>query len=547
MNHQEKRLYKQLLSTLSGDEQRQLLRQAAALRKKEATTWQQGRKTATPKHRHHALEDESPSCTRIRAGEGRRSLDEIALELLREHGQAPTQTETRDLPAPITGLVISLSPGMAAVQVGKMTWLCRLHPDIARMQQSSVAVGDEVFLDRIPDATGTARVTGIRSRKTWLSRPDPQQPNRERVIAANVDIVVIVASLAMPAFRPRLIDRYLVATGRGGAKPLICLTKADLLTRQEERNALERRLAPYRALGITILMVSSTTREGLEHLRQHLCGKTCVMTGHSGVGKTSLLNALSDTTAEKTGQVRTTDGRGRHTTSSSHLHELDNGIRLIDTPGIREFGFWRLPPEEVRKWFPELEERASGCRFHDCSHRDEPDCAIRDAVRQGFLARERYISYRRLMDGQTNESSKDEMNGEMPQGAGFPCCRCGHWVPCDAPGTTQRNHCPSCLWSQHLDDLPGDRASGCNGAMEPVAVWVRKGGEWAIIHRCSACGTFHANRVAGDDNSLKLMSLAVRPLSQPPFPLEHLAGENRQPADTLPPQPTVPRQPRDAP
>lgn len=547
MNHQEKRLYQQLLSTLTGDEQRQLLRQAAALRKKEAATRQQGRKTATPKHRHLALDDESPACTRMRAGEGRRSLEEIALELLRERGRTPAPTEIRDLPAPATGLVTSLAPGIASVRLGKTTWLCRLHPDLTRMQQSSVAVGDEVILDRKPDETGTARVTGIRNRKTWLSRPDPHQPDRERVIAANVDIVVIVASLAMPEFRPRLIDRYLVAIGRGGAMPLICLTKADLQSTPEEQAALERRLSPYRALGITIFRVSSTTGEGLDLLRQHLGGKACVLTGHSGVGKTSLLNALSTTTAERTSQVRTADGRGRHTTSSSHLHELDNDIRLIDTPGIREFGLWRLPPDEVRKWFPELEERASDCRFRDCSHRDEPDCAVRDAMRQGLIARERYVSYRRLMDGQADEPSKDEVLGEMPQGAGFPCGHCGLWVSYDAPGTTQRNHCPSCLWSRHLDDLPGDRASGCNGAMEPVAVWVRKGGEWAIIHRCSACGTFHANRVAGDDNSLKLMSLAVRPLSQPPFPLEHLTGGERQPADTFSARPEVPRHPRDAP
>ncbi|BDI30307.1 RNHCP domain-containing protein [Capsulimonas corticalis] len=107
----------------------------------------------------------------------------------------------------------------------------------------------------------------------------------------------------------------------------------------------------------------------------------------------------------------------------------------------------------------------------------------------------------------------------------FQCVHCGQPVVPDACGTEHRNHCSRCLWSKHVDDAPGDRAADCGGAMEPVAVWVRKGGEWAIIHRCVRCGAMHSNRIAGDDSELVLISLAVRPLSQPPFPLERLAGQ----------------------
>ena len=104
----------------------------------------------------------------------------------------------------------------------------------------------------------------------------------------------------------------------------------------------------------------------------------------------------------------------------------------------------------------------------------------------------------------------------------FPCRSCGHLIVPEGGGTRHRNHCPKCLHSVHLDDTPGDRSAACGGVMEPVGVWVRRDGEWALIHRCRKCGVFHSNRVAADDDPLKLMSLAVRPLAQPPFPLEHL-------------------------
>ncbi|MFN3648440.1 MAG: RNHCP domain-containing protein [Armatimonadota bacterium] len=123
----------------------------------------------------------------------------------------------------------------------------------------------------------------------------------------------------------------------------------------------------------------------------------------------------------------------------------------------------------------------------------------------------------------STKSRAGTRRGQAPEW--FRCVRCGQPVSGQAVGTSHRNHCPWCLWSRHLDDVPGDRASGCRGSMEPIAVWVRPGGEWAIIHRCRSCGELHSNRVAGDDNELALMALAVRAMSQPPFPLERLLPE----------------------
>ena len=119
---------------------------------------------------------------------------------------------------------------------------------------------------------------------------------------------------------------------------------------------------------------------------------------------------------------------------------------------------------------------------------------------------------------------KDRHNhtNNRSNGGWFHCTRCGQPIVQEAPGTAHRNHCPSCLWSKHVDDIPGDRASECGGAMEPIAVWVRRGGDWAIIHQCRSCGELHSNRIAGDDNELALVSLAVRAIGQPPFPLFRL-------------------------
>jgi hypothetical protein len=140
---------------------------------------------------------------------------------------------------------------------------------------------------------------------------------------------------------------------------------------------------------------------------------------------------------------------------------------------------------------------------------------VRAALASGEVSRARYDSYRRLVLDAFPQAGH-------PPDQGFECLNCGAAVSAIGGGTKHRNHCPLCLHSLHLDDVPGDRLVGCSGVMEPVAVWVRKDGEWAVIHRCRKCGHFGSNRIASDDNEMLLMSLAVRPLSMPPFPLERL-------------------------
>ena len=280
----------------------------------------------------------------------------------------------------------------------------------------------------------------------------------------------------------------------------------------------------------------------MDAVREALAGRTCVFVGQSGVGKSSLLNALGSGIAAKTGAVRDGDGRGRHTTTHSALYDLPGGVRVIDTPGIRRFSVdGGDEPGTIAAGFTEFALYVDDCRFRDCTHVHEPGCAVRRAVADGAIPRSRYVSYRKLLGGDGDDpraadedpapagcspssTQRRRRDAPEPQGAHFRCANCGRSVPLHAAGSEHRNHCPQCLHSVHLDDVPGDRAACCGGVMEPVTVWVRGRGEWALVHRCSSCGQLSSNRIAGDDNEVLLLSLAVRPLSAPPFPLDRLGG-----------------------
>lgn len=435
------------------------------------------------------------------------TLEEILHGLLKQrvsHGQTPSGTQPR---------VVGIGPGICQVETAEGIKECRLHHDLRCQQQTALAVGDLVEL-------AGDRIRRVLPRHNRLSRPEPGNPHRERVMAANIDLAVIVVSCLRPALHPGLIDRILVMLEERHIPALICVNKIDLCATSEEREIELARLTPFKDLGIGVFPVSASRGDGIEELREAMSEKIGVFLGHSGVGKSSLINALSGVIEPKTiepvevrtGAVRASDGRGRHTTTGSWLHRLPHRLAVIDTPGVREFGLSDVTPENLADLFPEFRRFSSGCRFRDCCHLEEPDCAIREAVRDERISRQRYQRYRRILGS---------LRPDVPV-LEFTCIGCGATVPLLAVGTTQRNHCPFCLWSRHLDQVPGDRSAACNGSMEPISVWVRKGGEWAIVHRCSSCGVIHANRVAGDDNEIKLLSLAVKPLSQPPFPLDRL-------------------------
>lgn len=275
------------------------------------------------------------------------------------------------------GQVIATGSGFAVVETNGQTINCTTRLDIA--------VGDHVQFS--PDRRRIERIT---PRTTVLSRPDPHNPRIERVLAANVDVVVLVVSLHSPPLRPGLIDRYLIAIERSGADPLLCVNKIDLEAPGDE-------LKPYAGIGVPVVYCSAATGAGLDQLREALGGRLCVFSGHSGVGKSSLLNALDPNLGAATGAVSEVHQKGRHTTTGSRMYELPGGTRIIDTPGIREFGLWNIEPDEVRRYFHEFDDYAWRCAFSDCTHTHEPECAVKEAVDRGLIPEARYSSYRRIL------------------------------------------------------------------------------------------------------------------------------------------------------
>jgi ribosome biogenesis GTPase len=279
------------------------------------------------------------------------------------------------------------------VQAGGDSLDAVLPADLTRRQQSGLAVGDEVLLEPLGEGH---RVAAVLPRRSLLTRADPHDARRARAIAANIDVVVVMVAAKAPPLHARLIDRYFVAVERSGARAALAVNKVDLLTDAERGEVLDL-LQPYLGLHIPVVLCSVTTGEGIEDLRDVLAGATCVFVGQSGVGKSSVLNALHEDAAAKTGAVRAGDGRGRHTTSASSLYELPGGVRVIDTPGIRRFSVDAADAVTLADGFAEFAPYAARCRYRDCAHTHEPGCAVKAAVDDGAIARSRYASYRKLL------------------------------------------------------------------------------------------------------------------------------------------------------
>lgn len=304
---------------------------------------------------------------------------------------AATDVDPRD-----AAMVISIGKGRCRLFQDEREFDCVVPPELAKRQKSALAVGDRVVTESLDDG---CRLVGVLRRRTVLSRPDPLNPRLQRLIAANIDVVIHVVSVKAPPLRPRLIDRFLIAIQRGGAQAGICVNKIDLLDAGERTRELAS-LDPYRALGVPVIACSIKTGDGIIELRALVEGKTCALVGHSGVGKSSILNALDERLDIVTGELHKR-GTGRHTTTASTLHDLGGGTYLIDTPGIREFGLWNLTADTLRDYFPEFAEPAEYCRFNDCTHLHEPGCAVKDRAESGELSRARYEAYVRISEDLT--------------------------------------------------------------------------------------------------------------------------------------------------
>ncbi len=251
--------------------------------------------------------------------------------------------------------------------------------------------GDFVMIHYISD--GDSLILSTLPRRTFFSRREPGPIPRDQAVAANFDYVFILQSLNMD-FNPKRLERYLTLAWQSGATPVVLLTKADLVDDSWEYLTQVDRIAP----GVSIHVVSAHTGYGLQRLQGYLQpGKTLVFLGSSGVGKSSLVNALADEEIMAVNAIREDDSKGRHTTTHRQLIRLSCGAMIIDTPGMRELGMWEVS-QGIVEAFGDVERYLGRCRFSDCRHEREPGCAIQAAIGQGELELSRWESYRKLMD-----------------------------------------------------------------------------------------------------------------------------------------------------
>ncbi len=303
----------------------------------------------------------------------------------------------------VTGQVLYGINTIYTVLVDGIELQCRIKGKVLKEIDRSynpIAAGDFAEISRDPHSSSNAMICGIRERRSILARWNRKGRARQ-VLAANADMAVCVTSPSSPPFRPRFIDRIVAAAEAGGMEVMILVNKSDLQVDEDVRD----RLDDFRRIGYPVHFCSALTGEGIKEVAALLAGKISVFVGQSGVGKSSIINSLQPALGLKVGEVSRKYDRGVHTTNFSVLLRLDNGLRVIDTPGIREMELADILPEELAYSFREFGPFAGSCEVPVCPHDGEPGCAVRAAAENGEIHPDRYESYLRIL-GELRDSRR---------------------------------------------------------------------------------------------------------------------------------------------
>ena len=260
-----------------------------------------------------------------------------------------------------------------------------------------VAVGDIVEIESQADTDNSAIIDEIHQRHNYINRQSPRHKYQHHIVAANLDQSMLVATLKEPKTSQGFIDRFLVASEMYHVAPFIVFNKSDLYkTKELDKYAQWKTM--YEAVGYKVFLLSVEKKEGVEEVLELLKDKTTLISGHSGVGKSSFLNVVFPDINLKTQDISGWSGKGQHTTTFAEMYDLPFGGRIIDTPGMREFGLVDIEKQEVSHYFPEMRDRLNNCQFNNCLHFNEPDCAIKEAVNNEEISEDRYLSYLSIME-----------------------------------------------------------------------------------------------------------------------------------------------------
>lgn len=262
-----------------------------------------------------------------------------------------------------------------------------------------VAVGDKVVLKKQEgNEKIQAVIVGIEDRDNYIVRKSVNLSHQKHIIASNIDLAFLLVTVAGPVTTPSFIDRFLVTAEAYGITTVLLFNKIDSYN-DEQLDEVLYLSGMYSEIGYTCIKISATTGKNLEKVKELMLNKTSLFSGHSGVGKSTLVNALQPGLDLRTSNISTIHNQGQHTTTFAEMYDLDFGAQIIDTPGIRGFGVVEMEREEIGDYFPEFFAIKQNCRFHNCLHLNEPQCAIKDALEEGTLFWSRYNSYIQLLEG----------------------------------------------------------------------------------------------------------------------------------------------------